>query len=446
MPGVRLVGRAGSPACRYGAVAAAWSRSASVTSFGLSGLPVAHAGHWSWQRPHSVHVEKSSRPFHVKSSIAPTPEAGVVGKVLQRREVDGLSGQRHRLEGPERDAAARVAARVHVDDGEEPVPRDAHRGLQPDDDEPRHRHDDLHGRDDDDAVSSVVGATPIHDAPNHAVSGKCHASAGAQRVLQRRAARSRTARPPARCASTKNACPWFDPKNREPAVPASPSRSRSTISATMPTQRQPRDRLDRPLQRREVPDQRQRERRVDHLPVPGDQREEQQRERDHHDPVRDLDHRPVLEPPVPEHLPRSASPAAVPTGVHRPPAAPARPARSARSRAHRARTRATPTTVATTTITEAHHLQRIHARHASGAGAARATAPAARPPAGRDSSPSVASRNVAASSAVELHELGGGRGRPGRRGGRGCGGSDAAGRAAAGRAVGGGVGNRLVES
>ena len=41
--------------------------------FGLSGLPVFQAGHWLWQRPHSVQVPKSSRPFQVKSSILPTP-------------------------------------------------------------------------------------------------------------------------------------------------------------------------------------------------------------------------------------------------------------------------------------------------------------------------------------------------------------------------------------
>ncbi len=44
-----------------------------MSIFGESGLSVFHAGHWLWQRPHSVHVEKSSRPFHVKSSTLPTP-------------------------------------------------------------------------------------------------------------------------------------------------------------------------------------------------------------------------------------------------------------------------------------------------------------------------------------------------------------------------------------
>ena len=30
-----------------------------ITSFGDSGLPVFHAGHCDWQRPHSVQVAKS---------------------------------------------------------------------------------------------------------------------------------------------------------------------------------------------------------------------------------------------------------------------------------------------------------------------------------------------------------------------------------------------------
>ena len=45
-------------------------------SLGLSGLPVFQAGHCSWQRPHSVQVEKSSQPFHEKSSMAPAPSLG----------------------------------------------------------------------------------------------------------------------------------------------------------------------------------------------------------------------------------------------------------------------------------------------------------------------------------------------------------------------------------
>jgi hypothetical protein len=44
-----------------------------MSTLGESGLSVFHAGHWLWQRPHSVHVAKSSRPFQVKSSTLPTP-------------------------------------------------------------------------------------------------------------------------------------------------------------------------------------------------------------------------------------------------------------------------------------------------------------------------------------------------------------------------------------
>jgi hypothetical protein len=43
-----------------------------ITSFGDSGLPVAHAGHWLWHRPHSVQVAKSSIAVHLKSSTLPT--------------------------------------------------------------------------------------------------------------------------------------------------------------------------------------------------------------------------------------------------------------------------------------------------------------------------------------------------------------------------------------
>ena len=60
-------------ASRYGALASAWSRRLMMSSLGESGLPVFHAGHWLWQRPHSVHVPKSSSPFQVKSSTFPTP-------------------------------------------------------------------------------------------------------------------------------------------------------------------------------------------------------------------------------------------------------------------------------------------------------------------------------------------------------------------------------------
>ncbi len=67
------------PASRYGALAYPWSRRPMMSSFGLSGLPVFHAGHWLWQRPHSVQVVKSSQPFQEKSSILPAPNASLSG-------------------------------------------------------------------------------------------------------------------------------------------------------------------------------------------------------------------------------------------------------------------------------------------------------------------------------------------------------------------------------
>ena len=60
-------------ASRAGALANRWSRRSMITSLGDSGLPVFQAGHWSWQRPHSVQVAKSSMPFQVKSSTLPRP-------------------------------------------------------------------------------------------------------------------------------------------------------------------------------------------------------------------------------------------------------------------------------------------------------------------------------------------------------------------------------------
>ena len=42
---------------------------------GRERFSVCQAGHWDWQRPHSVQDVKSSRPFQVKSSILPVPRA-----------------------------------------------------------------------------------------------------------------------------------------------------------------------------------------------------------------------------------------------------------------------------------------------------------------------------------------------------------------------------------
>jgi len=51
---------------------------------GDSGLPVFQAGHWDWQRPHSVQVVKSSRPFQVNSSTLDTPNWSVSGSASSK--------------------------------------------------------------------------------------------------------------------------------------------------------------------------------------------------------------------------------------------------------------------------------------------------------------------------------------------------------------------------
>ena len=55
------------PARMAGAASIAWSRRSMISSLGDSGFSVFQAGHCDWQRPHSVQVVKSSRPFQVKS-------------------------------------------------------------------------------------------------------------------------------------------------------------------------------------------------------------------------------------------------------------------------------------------------------------------------------------------------------------------------------------------
>lgn len=45
-----------------------------IRSLGESGLPVFQAGHCDWQRPHSVHVEKSRMPFQENCSTWETPK------------------------------------------------------------------------------------------------------------------------------------------------------------------------------------------------------------------------------------------------------------------------------------------------------------------------------------------------------------------------------------
>ena len=50
-----------------------WSLSLVISSFGESGLPLSHAGQWSWQRPHSAQAYRSRSCHRVKPSMRLTP-------------------------------------------------------------------------------------------------------------------------------------------------------------------------------------------------------------------------------------------------------------------------------------------------------------------------------------------------------------------------------------
>ena len=55
-----------------------------MTCLGDRGFPVTQAGHWDWQRPHSVQVAMSSRPFQLKSSILPSPKTSTSGSASSK--------------------------------------------------------------------------------------------------------------------------------------------------------------------------------------------------------------------------------------------------------------------------------------------------------------------------------------------------------------------------
>ena len=61
-----------------------------IISFGDSGFSVFQAGHWSWQRPHSVQVVKSRMPFQLKSSAAPTPSLASSSRSSKSSSVSAL--------------------------------------------------------------------------------------------------------------------------------------------------------------------------------------------------------------------------------------------------------------------------------------------------------------------------------------------------------------------
>src|SRR3954453_5155923 len=82
--------RLSSSASRYGVLDSVWSRSAMISSLGDSGFSVFHAGHWDWQRPHSVQLAMSRTPFQLKSSAAPTPSLASSSRSSRSSRVSAL--------------------------------------------------------------------------------------------------------------------------------------------------------------------------------------------------------------------------------------------------------------------------------------------------------------------------------------------------------------------
>ncbi len=90
----------GPPARERGALAYAWSRRPMMSSFGDSGFSVFQAGHWLWQRPHSVQVVKSRMPFHEKSSSLPTPSVESSSRSSMSSRVTALPSEVSGLSAP----------------------------------------------------------------------------------------------------------------------------------------------------------------------------------------------------------------------------------------------------------------------------------------------------------------------------------------------------------
>ena len=68
---------------------------------GERGLPLAHAGHWSWQRPQLVQASKSISCFQVKSLISLAPKLSAVSKSgIGLSAPFGRSERRKALAGP----------------------------------------------------------------------------------------------------------------------------------------------------------------------------------------------------------------------------------------------------------------------------------------------------------------------------------------------------------
>ena len=107
-----------TPAARFrcmtrSALANMLSRSSMMRSFGERGLPVFQAGHWDWQRPHSVQVARSSSCFHEKSSMRPAPNTTSSSSPTSSMDMSGVEAERAQGPWP--------AGGGHVDRGQEDV-------------------------------------------------------------------------------------------------------------------------------------------------------------------------------------------------------------------------------------------------------------------------------------------------------------------------------------
>ena len=85
-------------------MAKAWSRRSRMTCLGDSGLPVAQAGHWDWQRPHSVQVPSVQQALPGEVLDLPQPEH--VHIRVGFLEVQHLPVRPHRLQRAQRVGAA----------------------------------------------------------------------------------------------------------------------------------------------------------------------------------------------------------------------------------------------------------------------------------------------------------------------------------------------------
>ena len=232
----------------------------------------------------------------------------------------GLVADHERLERAQGLGAVHLAARVDVEDRQEPVPGHAHRGLEAHDDEPAHREHHLDGGDNEDCVAQGAGAQGGEEGAGPGrqrevpPGGQCvlgrvggggqvgvlehpqrqhagdHADDGGLHELRlgrRRPGEARGARTLAAVGVGGVG------RGRSPGPGHAPAQDRQ---AHDPGRGQPSDELDDPGPPGGVPDEGQGEiGSAQDLPVTGHEREEQQWEGDHDQPVGGLDEGAALE-------------------------------------------------------------------------------------------------------------------------------------------------------